>query len=52
MEDQKNETITASQNGTDVQVTKQELQEKAEGTNTRVTEGKDGKPHILSRMNG
>ncbi len=51
MEDNKsNETVTAVQDGKDVEMTKQQLDEKREGA-TRVVEGADNKPHILKRMN-
>lgn len=52
MADENKETVTAVQNGQEVDMTPKELQEKAEGTSTRVVEANDGKPHILTRMNG
>lgn len=51
-ENEKDEKVTVVQNGQEVNMSKQELQEKAEGASTRVIEAQDGKKHVLSRMNG
>lgn len=46
------ETVTLVKNGNEIVMNKQEYEEGVSSGKLKVTEGSDGKKHILERMNG
>ena len=46
------ETVTLVKNGNEIVMDKQEYEEGVSSGKLKVTEGSDGKKHLLERMNG